>query len=195
MENNIGIVLKSYLPQKSKLTILDRDEGKIVAVPHRSDISHGSLISYVKREQENIYFIYSINIIDMPFALAQEDIAFVHHVLELCYYFIPRGAQAQKAFRLLLRFYEIPTLLHSSYMKKIFLVQIFFSLGVYPDDRGSRSARIHDLAGVSIDFFANQPIDLMVERELDEWLVKSVKTHPCADYFKTMNFLRKNKAV
>lgn len=195
MEKNIGIVLKNYQPQKCKLAILDRDSGKIVAVPNRTDMSNGALIMYFKREQEHVSFIHSIDIIDMPLALAHEDIVFVHHVLELCYYFIPMGSNASQVFRALLRFYEYPLVLNTPIMKKIFVVQLFFLLGVYPDPQRFNSTSINQLISISIDIWAAQSIDLRIEKELDEWLMHCVKTHPRAEYFKTINFLLVNKAL
>lgn len=195
MEKNIGIVLKSYQPQKSKLAILDRDSGKIMGVPNRADISSGALILYFKRDQEHISFIHSIDIVDMPLALAHEDIVFVHHILELCYYFIPNGTHAPQVFIALLRFYEYPIVLNTSIMKKIFVVQLFFLLGVYPESQRLRSASINQLISTSIDMLASQSIDLRVEQELDEWLMHCIKTHPRAEYFKTINFLLMNKAL
>jgi hypothetical protein len=195
MEKNIGIVLKNYQPQKCKLAILDRDHGKIMAVPNRTDISHGALITYFTREQEHISFIHSIDILDLPLALAQEDITFVHHVLELCYYFIPMGSHASQVFIALLRFYEYPIVLNNQAMKKIFLVQLFFLLGVYPEALRSKSASIHHVISTSIDTWAASPIDLRIEQELDEWLMQCIKTHPRAEYFKTVHFLLMNKAL
>lgn len=195
MEKNIGIVLKNYQPQKCKLVILDRDSGKFMGVPNRTDISNGALITYFKREQEHISFIHNIDIVDMPLALAHEDIVFVHHVLELCYYFIPMGSYASQVFVALLRFYEYPIVLSTPIMKKIFVVQLFFLLGVYPDSQRLRSAGINQLISTSIDIWARQSIDLRIEQELDEWLMYCVKTHPRAEYFKTINFLSMNKAL
>lgn len=195
VEKSIGIVLKSYQPQKSKLTILDRDSGKITAVPNRSDIRHGSLIAYFKRTQDHLSFIYAIDIIDMPFALAEKDIIFVHHVLEVCYYFIPQASQAQQVFIALLRLYEIPTILSTPALKKIFILQLFFLLGVYPESEGFRSAMMHELVTTSIDFLASRPLHLSIEQELDVWLMASIRTHPCSAYFKTLNFLLMNKAI
>lgn len=195
MEKSIGIVLKSYQPQKSKLALLDRDAGKITAVPNRADISSGSLITYFKRTQDHLSFIHSIDIVDMPFALAHHDIVFVHHVLELCYYFIPQASHAPQVFVTLLRFYEIPTLLNTPVMKKIFILKLFSLLGVHPESGRLKSANMSELAATSIDFLASQSIDLRIEQELDAWLMHSIRTHPCAEYFKTINFLFMNKAI
>jgi len=195
MQKNIGIVLKSYQPQKCKLAILDRDSGKIMAVPHRSDISHGALIKYYEREQEHISFITNIDIIDMPLMLSQNDIQFVHHVLELCYYFIPTGSMAPEVFSSLLRFYEFPLVLVTPLLKKIYILQLFAQLGVYPEHSSIRTPRLQALVTTSIDILATQSLDLMIEQELDVWLVHCIRTHPYANYFKTINFLPMNKVL
>lgn len=195
MQKNIGIVLKNYQPQKCKLAILDRDAGKIMAVPNRADISHGALIMYYEREQPYLSFINSIDIIDMPLMLSQEDITFVHHVLELCYYFIPMGSMAPQVFSSLLRLYEYPLLLVTAQLKKIYILQLFAQLGVYPEHSAVRTAHLTQLVSTSIDILATQSLDLRIEQELDAWLVHCVRTHPYAKYFKTINFLPMNKVV
>ena len=101
MKEYVGIIVKTYLPQKYKLAILDKELGKIVCVPHREDIRCGTLISYHLSQQKNVYFIQNITIIDMPLSLAQYNLIFLHHVLEICYYFIPVGSNVPEIFDLL----------------------------------------------------------------------------------------------
>ena len=60
VEKNIGIVLKSYQPKKSKLTVLYRDSGKFTAVPNRSGISNEALFAYFKRAQDDIVFVRAL---------------------------------------------------------------------------------------------------------------------------------------
>lgn len=194
-EKNKAIVLKTYLPQKYKLCVLDDTLGKVMTVPNREDIGYGTLILYHAREQQFIYFMHGIEIIDLPLILAKEDILFVHHVLELCYFFVPVGVRVPRLFQLLTNLYYSPALLHTNISKKLFLFQLFACLGLYPEGAHFQTPYFHQLSIASIDNFALQPIDLMIEQELDEWLLECIARHPCTHNFKTIHFLQNNRIL
>lgn len=195
VERNKAIVLKTYLPQKYKLSLLDWHLGKIMGVPNRVDIGHGALIEYHLREQNGFYFMHGINIIDLPFALAKEDILFVHHVLELCYFFVPLGGEVPRLFDLIMILYDASNALIHDNAKKLFLFKLFSCLGLYPEDPKFRTPYFHQLAGSSIDMITIQPLDLVIEQALDEWLLSCIALHPCTHNFKTVHFLHKNRMV
>lgn len=194
MEKNKAIVLKTYLPQKYKLSLLDDDLGKIMAVPNRMHIGYGALIHYHARIQNGLYFMHSIDIIDLPFALAKEDILFVHHVLELCYFFVPLGCQTPRLFELIMLLYSSSVLKHDT-VKKIFLFRLFACLGLYPEDQKFNTPYFHHLALAAVDIIMVQPLDMVVEQALDEWLLSCIALHPCTHNFKTVHFLSKNRTV
>jgi hypothetical protein len=198
MEKNQAIVLKTYLPQKQKVCLLDAHLGKIMAVPHRQDIGYGSLLVYFAREWQahnQLYMMQSIELIDMPLQLAADDILFLHHVLELCYFFLPLGHCNRHIFHLVLFLYTSQHLIQNSYLKKVFLFQFFSTLGLYPQEHKFQQAHFHYLASTSIDIIAQQAIDLMVESELDNWLLRCIEIHPCARSFKTVHFLHSNRVI
>lgn len=195
MEKNTGIVLKTYLPQKCKISVFDRELGKIVGVPTRTDLSSGSCITYFTHKSNSVYFIQAIEIIDMPMALAHDDILFLHHVLELCYYFIPAGSPMPRLFNLLLALYTSEKIIRNVQLKKIFLFQLFSMLGLYPEGSNFQTPYFHRLALTSIDMVELQTLDLVIEQELDAWLLSCIAVHPCAHNFKTVSFLYDNRIV
>lgn len=195
VEKNTGIVLKTYLPAKSKISLLDHTLGKIVGVLTRADISSGACVSYFVNKNSSVYFIQDIEIIDMPMALAHNDIFFLHHVLELCYYFVPSGSRAPQLFNLLIALYTCEQILRNIQMKKVFLFQLFTIVGMYPDDVQFRTPYFHQLASASIDTLVGQPLDLVIEQQLDAWLLQCIAMHPCAQNFKTVSFLYDNRIV
>jgi hypothetical protein len=194
-EKNKAIVLKSYLPGKYKLCVLDQDLGKVMTVPNRQDIGNGALILYHPREQQMLYFMHGIEIIDSPLVLAKEDILFVHHVLELCYFFLPLGDSVPEVFALLMALYTSQALLHTVVAKKVFLFQFFACLGLYPEGSRFQTPYFHQLALLSIDNIALHPIDLVIEHELDEWLRSCIALHPCTQNFKTVHFLQNSRII
>ena len=194
-EKNKAIVLKTYLPQKYKLCVFDNDLGKVMTVPNREDIGYGALICYHARAQQSLYFMHGIEIIDSPLMLGREDILFVHHVLELCYFFVPLSSPMPRLFELLLELYSSKTILHTIIAKKVFLFQFFAGLGLYPEGARFQTPYFHQLAIASIDNIALYPIDLVIEQELDDWLLNCIALHPCTHNFKTVHFLQNNRTI
>ena len=193
MKKHRGIIVKSFIPQKQKLCVLDETLGKIMCVPNRDHLSNGLQISYYAQEKNNIHFLHNIEIIDAAFSLAQEDILFYHHVLELCYYFVPLGSYAPALFDLLLYLYASPKNFFSTVTKKIILFKIFVALGIHPEDSRFQMPWLHRLASESIDNITDEIVNLSFEKVLDDWLFCCITEHPYNEQFKTVRFLTMNR--
>ena len=194
-KKGIGIVLKTFFPYKQKMSIFDKTRGKIICVPDRNDIQPGALISYQLTNQQYMPFARTINLIESPLLLAREDIIFVHHVLEVCYYFISSNDPAPEIFDLLVKLYHSETMLCDDRNKKIFLFILFWKLGIYPESKKFDSIYFRNLAIKFVDRFGFEHIDLENEQLVNAWLYECLLMHPCFNYFKTVHFLSKNRAV
>lgn len=189
-EKYSAIVLKNYFPQKYSLSLLMNKGGKITGVSNDIEhISRGSLIEFtIERSKKNPLFIYHIELHDAPLILAQEDILFLHHLLELCYNFIPVGSEALAAYELLKLIYIPHEWMQKTICKKIYLFKLFVGLGIYPEDKRVRKASLQSLATSSfmniID--KNIPHD---EHDITEWLRMCVTSHHHVNKFKTIHFL------
>lgn len=195
MEKNIGIVLKTYMPSQCKISLLDKTLGKISGIPTRTDISNGICIAYFTQKNKSVYFIQNIEIIDMPFALAQQDILFLHHVLELCYYFVPVGSRIPRLSEALIALYTHENIFRTTRTKKVFLFQLFTIIGMYPEESAFQTPFFHKMALTSIDTLEDQALDLINEQQLDAWLLRCIAAHPCASNFKTKSFLYENRIL
>ena len=191
MEKNIGIVLKSYYPQRQKLVVLDKKEGKFQCVPHRVDIPNGAIIAYTKVKKQ-IYLINNIEILDVPFALALNDISFLHAILEIAYYFVPSQCPNHGIFDLLLYLYSFPDRIKYTLDKKLFLFKLFISLGIYPEGEKFQTPHLYTIASESIDTIINKKLHLEIERYIDDCLLACIEIHPRFHSFKTVSFLFKN---
>lgn len=189
-EKHSAIVLKNYFPQKYSLSLLDHKGGKMTGVSHAIEhISVGSLIEYtLDRARKNSLFIYHIELQEMPFVLAQSDILFLHHALELCYHFIPNGSEALAAFELLKHFYVPHEWMQSSLYKKIFLFKLFVGLGIYPEDKRVRKSSLQSLATNSFMTIIDKNMQ-QDEQDITAWLRMCVSSHHHANKFKTIHFL------
>lgn len=189
MEKRTGIVLKTYFSLKRKISVLDQENGRIDYVTSMEDICTGTLIRYGVHLGNGAHFIHDIDKIGLPLLLARQDLLFFHHILELCYFFIPSGSDSLELFSLIEYLYSIENNLLSSWFKKVFLVKFFMIIGMYPEESGSITACVHRLSLIPIDKLFTQEIDLDNEKELDVWLKSCVSAHPAINKFKTVHFL------
>ena len=196
-EKNYGIVLRTHLPEKYKLSVLDNSLGKIDAIPLGKKITHqicnGYFIHYWCTQTTSLATLDQIEIQEIPQVHTEQDILFLHHVLEMCHYFLPLHMHAPDVFMLVRRLYTVDYMVLTPLAKKIFLMKLFIALGFYPDDNRLQKAEIHMLAYGPIDNILNKKISLDIEQDLDTWLMLCIKTHPYHDEFKTAHFLDKVK--
>lgn len=194
MQCNTGIILRVDFSNKQKIAIFDRDLGKLElnvwSDKSRSlNLCNGMLINYVIGRQSRP-LINNINIINAPFELAKLNILFLHHILELSYYFTSPGIEDVELFDLIYFLFYSFDQLENLRLQKIILVRFFLLLGFYPEDDGAKNY-FYYLMSIPIDSIMDVAIDLKYEKELDLWIMKCINMHPYARSFKTMHFLNK----
>ncbi|QQR48639.1 hypothetical protein IPF37_03680 [bacterium] len=97
-----GFVIKKFLPSQSKISLLTASLGKIsIFIKNQKTCETlwpGMLISLTATHTEHNYRADTVTIIAMPSITSNEDITWVHHLLELCYYIIPLQNPAENNF-------------------------------------------------------------------------------------------------
>lgn len=190
MENKRnGIILKTFFPKKMKMVVLDEHLGKIEAVPPSENYTPGSLISYYAHARGQIYFLHSIELLDMPLALAKDDILFLHHVIEIVYFSSPFATSVPEVFGMIYQLYELKRNAYSDDFKIVYLFKLLVALGMHPEESRFQDAHYYLLARESIDTIINMSIHLDIKRALHEWVRACVLVHPLVHVFKTMHFL------
>lgn len=177
------------------MIILDKIQGKIECVTTNPSLSAGALITYNIRQQRSLHFISDSTLIYVPLSLAQTDILFFHHVLELVYYFTNIGSCAEEVFNLLAFLYATSVSTMRTQSKKFFLLKLLTSMGSLPEHDAARTQRITELNAMDIKQLNDVTIDAEHEKELDRWLWCCVWQHPYVNEFKTVHFLAKNRAL
>lgn len=174
---------------KHIVALLDQRVGRINAISSRQ-LCVGSLLHYVvERETENAVFISQVTVTDLPFVLGKEDIFFWHHVLELCFYFIPLGAQADEVFELLEFLYTVNVGVQwTKQSKKIFLFKLIASVGLYSSMPALSHVRVQQLLAVKLNGIMDERLCKIDEEALDMWLKICLADHPAVKYFKTIQF-------
>lgn len=189
-----GIVLRTYIPYKQKLSVLDAELGRIDCIPQNKKIAdrlfHGAYISYVVKPWGMHYIAYDISLLEGPTYLSQKDFLFFHHLLELCFYFLPVHSQERPIFELVKIAYTHPKMLRTELSQKIFLCHFFRYLSIYPGNIHSYSASFFRLISGPFDSKVNAEDEKKVHLDLQRWLLSCVSTHPYAQRIKTMDFLK-----
>lgn len=194
-KKHTGIVVKRYFPLKQKIVLLDDTLGKITCVPPHDRISLGTLLSYELQERSPMSFIYDVELIAMPLDGLDLDILFVHHVLEVCYYFIPDQSPASEIFEIMMLLFTKQPCIRHPLFKKIFLFKLFALLGIYPDNTVRVDALVHRLLAEPLEMLMRSDVTYELEQRLTKWLRDCMIMHPCIEYFKTVHFLDESRVV
>jgi len=184
-----GIILKQF-SGKQKVALFDKKEGRLDAVV-RKPLLVGSLIDYtIEKRQGALVYLDNYALIDLPFQLAREDLLFWHHVLELCYYFVPVGSYTDHLFELCSVLYTTDaTPYRFARVKKIYLFKLLTTIGLYPRLPELSLATMHHFMALDLHAMAHESINDEHEQLLDRWLRLCITQHPAVAQFKTINYL------
>lgn len=187
-----AIVLQNLNPRQKKICILDQElgriEGTVSPIAKLERIAPGMVINYCIRMWKTSYVFYDIEIIDEPMYYAHTDILFIHHVLEICFYFLPLNDSSEQIFHLVKLLYEESSLFQDAITKKIFLCKFFTLIGIYPDNAAMYGAEFFSLisGAINSNFEADNHA---LNRKLRSWLLGCIATHPQSSAIKTIHFL------
>ena len=187
MHECIGIVLKKI--SHHKIALLDKDRGRLDAIIVKP-IGVGTLIIYnIDRQRDTLIYVNQWRMENLPLNLARHDILFLHHIFELCYYFVPLGSFTEKLFELCMFLYTVDTDIElTQQMKKIYLFKILKAIGVYPRLLQLPQPILHELEK-PLTAWNSAQIAFAYEKKLDEWLRICIGDHPAIAKFKTMHYL------
>lgn len=191
MRISAGIVLRNYKNDYYKVSLLDKEHGHITGIVSHNNVSQGSLITYMLEQKGQLFFVSDIQFIAIPFGLAQQDLLFLHHILEVVYYFAPIGSGFTQIFDLLAFLYTIEHMVISNRFKKFFMVRLLTCLAVVPEMGKKVSDTVRAVSHVEIAEFQDDILDDDKEKQLDMWLLHCIGHHPRVDSFKTVHFLEK----
>lgn len=193
MSRDVGIILKSLLPYKYKISVLSRYSGK-VSVPVSRAFSPGTIISLPA----------PIEVLHVPLSPLDKHLAWIHHLLEICYYFVPLHSACPDVFRLLQYSLKLGVQSnvfepHFYIVKRICLVRLLVLLGFYPNNKlVFLLGLFDDLVAASLDSSNDQKVrslrssfEAVTEKmiqEIDKWMLYCLKEHPHVKQFKTLSF-------
>lgn len=208
-----GIVLKKFGSQGSKFSVLTESEGKVylaILDPRAGrNISPGCFIAF-NPQKRSIDTIITKECLftETVYATTPEVLAWIHHLLEITYYFSPINQPDYRLFSILLKLIKLPTFYQErdSLWKNIKIMGTVALLHQYGQsfpialESGSRIlTRITNIIECSIDFDDSSKIDLLRKCAsalsgefilfLENWILASLQSHPAWEEFKTIPFM------
>lgn len=168
-------------------------------------LSAGTLIDFSRRKVNgDIYVTNDIEILMIPINDVKKNIYWIHHFLEICYYFLPLELPCKDVFQILKEFFRISKkeLFFKPYfslVKKICMIKLFKLLGFYPEREFSLyDTLFENILAVSIDSSDIQKVRSLnillskitsfMVKEIDLWLFECLNNHPYLHLFKTISF-------
>lgn len=192
MSKHEGIILRHHIPKAYKIALFDKELGRIEGIIHKKTtktlhaIQHGAYLTYSISYQTKM-LIENIEIIHIPFHLAAHDIEFLHHILELCDFYISHDNHLQHLFTAMIDVLITKDVL-SSKEKQLFLCIFFANIGLYPDkplfdiEEFKKTDRVVLL----------KKLDELDSNMIQSWILECINMHPNKSRFRTLHTL-KNK--
>ncbi len=183
-----GIVLKNV--SSHKIALLDERRGRFDGIVSKP-VCVGSLINYgIEKERNTLIYLTDVILTDLPFALARQDLLFWHHVLELCFYFVPLGSYTPQLFELCTFLYTVDIdACWPTQSKKLYLFKLLTAIGMYPRLPQLSVEKLHHFITLPVSAITHEIIDGQHEKKLDEWLRLCVSDHPAVMQFNTIHYL------
>ena len=204
-----GIVLKRFIPSNHKYSILSKSRGKIVLVVLKRNfiktISSGMQLSFIVDDQNsNLHITKHLNIISAPLMKRYRDMLWLHHLLEICYFFIPLHQPCEEFFYLLSNYFSLFELYDHFYnnwecIHKAYLGVLMILMGFFPPKHLQKALiRIKSTLLFNIDFaqalkvksliMCLKDFNMLSCNEFDMWIQECIQSHPRRHMFKTLEF-------
>lgn len=189
-----AIVLQNSTSHRDGYIFFDRHLGTIQAHVQRArkgELARGALVQYYIENIRTWYSITSIEIIAIPQQWVAHDIWFLHHILELIDFFVPRNHKTENIFILMGLLYQpLHDEIDVHFFKKVFLCNFFILTGMYPEPHTHYDREFVSLVVSGADprrgYFLNEQKYVFLEKKMIQWLQECIFLHPHADRLKTM---------
>jgi len=196
-----GFVLKRFFPKQKKISILTSSMGKILLVVKNDKSCQllwpGMLVSFESLEWRSLYVTHRVEIIRENSYRRQYDIYWLHHLLELFYYFVPYADPAYRLFDQLAWYLDY---LHSEivddkneiFFRQFCIVHFLSSMGSYHVPKELRyllSLFVARDASLNDIIKKNSNSHVYNVSKINRWVISCLRKHPCFRSFKTVSFV------
>jgi len=211
LKSRVGIILRSFLPYKHKLSVLTGRSGKIsLIITHgqkRRIFSSGTIIRFSVKTLPQFPVVNKFEVVSVPMPHMNEHIYWLHHMFEIVYYFSPLESPCADLFQLVYWSLELAKCSHvfgSHFVvvKKICLVKLLIILGFYSEQELVNFGNLFDrIVFVFLDSSNGEKVRSLHAllhgvcqsrlQQADKWLWLCLQEHPHIARFKTISFLNK----
>lgn len=187
MLKSIGIVL-SKKEKFSQVCILDKTFGKIFAtIKNPEKIIIGSILEYSLSQKINRFKISNSNICFLPEIKSINTIIFLHHFLELIYFFIQEHEISDNIFELTINILKIGREIDDKY-QQILICKLLLEIGIITEKIPSYKT-INIIREIPVDILPHIKIDLSTKRDIKMWIIHSLKNYIPKDKLQTIKFI------
>lgn len=185
-----GIILKKHYPQRMRVSVIDETTGHVSIIPDHgkwaSYAGPGAIVAYDARQRRESIFVNHLELLHIPTFQSEHEQFFVHHVLEICYTFLPTESGAELFAHVLCLVTDTSRIASCYEHQKLFIAQLLFFMGVYPPESGRLSicSSLHQ----SYDKLINTGWSSGQKSEIDIFIYQCLASHPHGKFLKTINF-------
>ncbi len=202
----VAYVLKRFFPHRQKVALLTCSHGRINVVLKQHDLCArlwpGMVLTGTLNHDGNFWVASQVAIQYAPIHQSHGNLIWLHHLLELCYYFLPLENPAadvffflEKCCCLICQSSMVDDELQSI-VKKVCVIKFLSLIGSYKrEDIQEYLALFQELSELFVDFTNEQKVDFLTRRlalvklgAMDEWILSCLKSHPMFHLFKTVSF-------
>jgi hypothetical protein len=135
MQKKRGIILRSFLPYKQKISVLTERYGKInmVVRDKKSRFPAGSIVTFNASLSARFVVMSDKEFIYVPMDGVVDRLYWLHHILEICYYLLPLRLPSEEIFRVVLNSIRISRQA-DEVVRRICLLKLLMLLGFYPEN-------------------------------------------------------------
>ncbi len=205
-KQEVAFVLKRFFPRRQMVALFTCSLGRINVVLKQQDIClrlwPGMLITCVFSSERLPFIAQQVVIHSAPIPQTHQHIIWLHHILELCYYFLPLESSSPDVF-----FYikkccclmwqsDVLDVEWQIKIKKTCVIKLLHMIGFYAAlDIQEYSALFQELSDVFVDFTNEQKVaflskhsTLLKINDMDLLILSCLKNHPMFHMFKTISF-------
>lgn len=202
----VAYVLRRFLPNRQKTALLTYSLGRVnVTFNHKTQgirLWPGMLLTCTMQRDNSFWVAHNVAIQAAPIPQTHHNIFWLHHILELCYYFLPLEHPAPDVFGyvkqccfLMWQSEELDDT-WQIFIKKVCVIKLLGLFGFYrQEDIQEYSALFRELSALFIDFTNEQKVEFLKKRylcfdmeKMNEWILSCLKSHPMFTSFKTVSF-------
>lgn len=206
-----GFIVKRFLPNEQKVSVLTLSYGKnslFIKDPLLCNrLYPGMVITYVLfKKNGSSHEVTNLEIVELFKNTSFQDTIWIHHILELCYFFCPLNNPCDEIFLFLTQYFyffnNIAILLTNRLpFYTVSLVKLLTLFDFQPKPLLTHFEDIFEsLVAYSIDIDKPQNLESIIEclQAIPEktllqarlWGAECIKKHPCFASFKTVDILR-----